>query len=378
MPLNSSATVYGGAGGRGARASVSSLEGLRSILRNDPDPAPAPQKPAPGPQDEPRSEAEPGDQKLLRGLNTRLSSFLQKVQQLQEDNGALQQDIEHVLSKRRSPEGRRWEELQEPLKEKEKQVKELTLDNARQLLQMDNTRLAKDDFKNKLDEETRARKEMEKDLDKLKNVIDEIKLEKDRVQMETQLVKNELQQLQEEHQKEVDELLQKIKESEVKVEMDTSSSNLGDIINSIRAHYQKLSEKNLQETEDWYKNKFENMEVEEAQNNEALDSGNSELKELQKQKKMLEVEIRNQWRTINTLEDTLSRTNWESNQRLGPLYRAITKLEANLRDVRVQLENQKELNEELLTVKMKLEKEIETYRKLIGAITAEEESSAER
>lgn len=41
------------------------------------------------------------------------------------------------------------------------------------------------------------------------------------------------------------------------------------------------------------------MEVEEAQNNEALDSGNSELKELQKQKKMLEVEIRNQWRTVS-------------------------------------------------------------------------------
>lgn len=63
----------------------------------------------------------------------------------------------------------------------------------------------------------------------------------------------------------------------------------------------------------------------------------------------------------------------ESNQRLVPLYRTITKLEANLRDVRVQLENQKELNDELLSVKMKLEKEIETYRKLMGAIAAEED-----
>lgn len=53
----------------------------------------------------------------------------------------------------------------------------------------------------------------------------------------------------------MDELLQNIKESEVKVEMDTSSSSLGDIINNIRVHYQKLSEQNLQETEDWYKNK---------------------------------------------------------------------------------------------------------------------------
>lgn len=76
---------------------------------------------------------------------------------------------------------------------------------------------------------------------------------------------------------------------------------------------------------------------------------------------------------INTLEDTLGRTNGEYNQRLVPLYRALTKLEANLRDMRTQLEDQKELNDHLLTVKMKLEKEIETYRELIGDITAENE-----
>lgn len=63
----------------------------------------------------------------------------------------------------------------------------------------------------------------------------------------------------------------------------------------------------------------------------------------------------------------------ESNQRLAPLYRTITKLEANLREVRSQVENQIEVNNELLTVKMKLENEIKTYRELLGAITADNE-----
>lgn len=53
----------------------------------------------------------------------------------------------------------------------------------------------------------------------------------------------------------MDDLCEKIKESEVKVEMESHSSNLADELNKIRHQYDDLAKKNLRDTEDWYQNK---------------------------------------------------------------------------------------------------------------------------
>lgn len=55
--------------------------------------------------------------------------------------------------------------------------------------------------------------------------------------------------------KEVDVLREKIKDSEVKVEVDSQNSNLAEMVNKIRNQYDKLAKKNLKETEEWYQSK---------------------------------------------------------------------------------------------------------------------------
>ncbi len=54
---------------------------------------------------------------------------------------------------------------------------------------------------------------------------------------------------------EVDVLCDKVKDSEVKVEMDSQNTNLAEMLNKIRSQYDKLAKKNLKETEDWYQSK---------------------------------------------------------------------------------------------------------------------------
>lgn len=124
--------MFGGAGGRGARASVASLEGLRNMLRNEPDKGSAPvttdaaptvaassQATAPAPA----APVVPADDKqTLRGLNGRLSGFLDRVRQLQQENRDLQNQIDDILAKRQAPEGRKWDEVQKPLDNLRKQV----------------------------------------------------------------------------------------------------------------------------------------------------------------------------------------------------------------------------------------------------------------
>lgn len=158
---------------------------------------------------------------------------------------------------------------------------------------------------------------------------------------------------------------------------------------------------------------FENIQVEEAQNQEALESGKSELKDLLKQKKILEIQIktllttvttcqhkhltspeaavigafRNTWTwfekrfynqqkcpillsvQIKSLEDTIWKTKDEYNLRLQPICDIIRDLKNQLAEVTLQVEQQSVQNRDLLGIKMKLEQEIQKYDDLMCGIT---------
>ncbi|XP_042260582.1 keratin, type I cytoskeletal 18-like isoform X2 [Thunnus maccoyii] len=373
MPSNTAASMFGGAGGRGARASVASLEGLRNVMRNETekDSAPVPPAASAKPAASPAPAAPADDKQTLRGLNDRLSGYLGRVRQLEKENKDLQDQIDEILAKRKTPEGRNWDKVEKPLEELKKKVKDIAMDNAKLLLQIDNTKLANEDFKTKLNDEKKARKAIEKDLEELKKTIEETKLNRKQTEKEIDLVKEELARLEQDHKNEVDVLREKIKDSEVNVELDSQNSNLAEILDKIRSQYDKLAEKNLRETEEWYRSKFDNIKVVEAQKSEALQSGKTELQDLIKQKQYLEIKIQTAYSMIHNLEETLRMTKVEYGQRLSQLNKVILNLEAELKEVRSQVEQQVDVNKDLLCVKMKLEAEINNYQQLMPAMTTD-------
>lgn len=120
--------MFGGAGGRGSKVSVSSLQGLRNVLRNETEkdsPPVAQRRPsaAAPPAPSAASPAAPVDDKqTLRGLNDRLSGYLSRVKQLEKENADLEGEIDEIVAERKAPEGRDWDEIERPLEELKKQV----------------------------------------------------------------------------------------------------------------------------------------------------------------------------------------------------------------------------------------------------------------
>ncbi|KAF6737157.1 Keratin, type I cytoskeletal 18 [Oryzias melastigma] len=375
MSRSSSRSLFGVPGSRGARASVSSLEGLRKVLRNEQDREIIPQTRASLQRaDVPDSSAPPAaddaeNKQTLRGLNDRLVGYLERVKRLREENQDLQNQIDEIEAKRKDPRGRDWKQTLDFLEELNKKIKEITLENAKILLQINNSVLANEDFKKKLEEESKASKELDRDLEDLKKILDSNKLTQEHLQQEMELLKTELAQQTKEHQAEVDSLCEKIKESKVTVEIESQNSNLADVVRNIRGHYEKVAEKNMKEMDNWYCTKFENIQVEEAQNQEALESGKSELKDLLKQKKILEIQIKTLITTIKSLEDTIWKTKDEYNLRLQPICDIIRDLKNQLAEVTLQVEQQSVQNRDLLGIKMKLEQEIQKYDDLMCGIT---------
>lgn len=104
--------MFGGAGGRDSRASVSTLQGLRSALRPDS------QR-----RDDDSFAAPPADDKrTMKGLNDRLSGYLGRVRQLEKSNKDLEEKIKEIL-KRRGVTDHDWEEIEKPLTDLRNQVK---------------------------------------------------------------------------------------------------------------------------------------------------------------------------------------------------------------------------------------------------------------
>ncbi|XP_078100019.1 keratin, type I cytoskeletal 18-like isoform X2 [Sander vitreus] len=370
MPSNTAASMFGGAGGKGSRVSVASLEGLRNVLRNETDRDSAPAAPATPAAAAPAAPAAPADDKqTLRGLNGRLSGYVCRVRQLEKENGDLESQIDDILTKRKTPEGRDWDEVEKPLDNLKQKIKDITKDNAKLLLQIDNTKLANDDFKNKLDDERTAQRELEKDLEDLKKTAEDSKLNRMQTQKEIDLVKEELVRLEQEHKDEVDVLREKIKDSEVTVEIESQNSNLAEIVDKIRSQYDNLARRNLKDTEEWYQSKFKNIEVVEAQNNEDLHTGKSQLKDMLKQRQSLDIKSQSLHSKIHNLEEALRSTKVEYAQRLSPLNQLILNLQAELKEVRAQVERHMENNKDLLCVKMKLEAEINNYQQLMQDMT---------
>ncbi|KAM8903013.1 keratin, type I cytoskeletal 18-like [Spinachia spinachia] len=376
MPSNTAASMFGGAGGRGSRASVATPEGLRNVLRSElgrnsghvapgarveVDRAPA-KSAAPAPPED--------DKHTMQRLNSRLGGYLGRVGQLEKDNEELAKEIDDVLANRKAADGRNWDEVQKPLDDLKKQMKDLAKSNGKLLLQIENTKLADKDFRKKLDDEMNAKKELEKEMTDLKDIIEDTKLNRTQTQNEIDLLKEELARLENEHKHEVGALLEKIEVSEVKVEIESSRTDLSEIVNKIRIRYEKMSEKNMKETNDWYQSKFENLKVVVDQNDKEWNSAKSELKELLSQKRSVDMKIRGIQSKIYNLEEAVNKLKVEYNQRLGPLNEVIRRLEVELTEARAQLERHIKNNNDLLCVKMQLEKEMEKYHQLMNS-TAE-------
>ncbi|KAK6483277.1 keratin [Huso huso] len=351
---SSAASMFTGADGRGSRISVpiiravsnnlsSSLDlnaGSSALLHNN-------------------------EKETMQGLNGRLAGYLSKVRGLEEANSRLEDQIKEVMS-RTTPTERDWSAYEKPLTDLRKQVSDMALDNARLVLQIDNARLAADDFKVKWEAELAMRQGVEQDIGGLRKIIDDTSI--GRMQLENQIesLNEELAFLKRNHEEEVASIRAQISDSSVSVEVDAPKGvDLGEMIAQIRSQYETAAQKSREDTEVWYKNKFEELSMEVTQNTEALQSAKSELNDLHRQKKGLEIELQTLHNTNCSLEDTLHDIENRYNMEVGKLNQAIRQLEDELGQVRTTTERQANEYTILLNMKMKLEAEIATYRRLL-------------
>ncbi|XP_020378305.2 keratin, type I cytoskeletal 18-like isoform X1 [Rhincodon typus] len=301
----------------------------------------------------------------LQGLNKRLAIYLNKVKSLESTNKELQGKIHAHLAQKGNL-ARDWSSYEKPVVDICKQVQETNMDNAGLTLQLDNCELASDDFKVKWQSELDLRQSVEQDLNGLRKILDDTNVGRMQLESQIEALNEELSYLRKNHQEEVDELKKQIANSSVSVEVENSDDeDLGKIMCSIREEYQALADQNRKDAEECYRKKFDAASLEASKNNEALQATKNELTNIRRQIKNLEVEQRSLMAMISSLEDTLEDTDQRLAAELQALNQTIQHLEEQLADSHSRLKAQNLEYQNLLNTKMRLQAEIDTYRRLL-------------
>ncbi|XP_033824911.1 keratin, type I cytoskeletal 18 isoform X1 [Periophthalmus magnuspinnatus] len=361
-PVYRAASIHGGAGG--SRISVSSAGTLRSSIGSGAGMGMGGF--ASSVQVSGSSADIMGNEKFaMQNLNDRLASYLETVRNLEQANQKLEIKIKEALAKS-GPDFRDYSKYQVILDDLRKKVFDATTDNARLVLSIDNARLAADDFRVKYESELAIRQSVEADIVGLRKVIDDTNMTRMNLESEIEGLKEELIHLKKNHENEVRELRKQIAQSGVHVDVDApKGQDLSQIMAEIRAKYEQMAKKNQEELKTWHESQITEVQSQVMQNTEALKGAQTEVNDLRRQVQTLEIELESQRSLKASLEGTLRDTEMRYNMEIEALNNVILGLEAELTQLRSNIQVQTQDYEALLNTKMKLEAEIATYRRLL-------------
>uniref|UniRef100_A0A673V7B3 Keratin 12 n=1 Tax=Suricata suricatta TaxID=37032 RepID=A0A673V7B3_SURSU len=310
------------------------------------------------------------EKETMQNLNDRLASYLDKVRALEEANTELENKIREWYETRGSGTGdpgsqndySKYYPIIEDLRNK---IISATIGNAQLILQIDNARLAAEDFRMKYENELALRQSVEADINGLRRVLDELTLARTDLEMQIENLTEELAYLKKNHEEEL-QTFRAGRPGEVSVEMDAAPGvDLTRLLNDMRAQYEAIAEQNRKDAEAWFIEKSGELRKEISTNTEQLQSSKSEVTDLRRAVQNLEIELQSQLATKRSLEDSLAEVEGDYCGQLSQVQQLIGSLEEQLLQVRADAERQNADHQRLLNAKARLELEIETYRRLL-------------
>ncbi|XP_043080717.1 keratin, type I cytoskeletal 18 [Puntigrus tetrazona] len=307
-----------------------------------------------------------GNEKVtMQILNERLASYLEEVRSLEKANTELEVKIRQVLEKK-GPDTKDYSHYQATLDKLRKEILEMVMSNANVSLQIDNAKLAADDYRVRYDNELQLRQYVEADINALRKMLDETNVARLFLENDVEGLKEEIIGLKKQHQLEVSEIYSQISRSGVHVDVDApKGQDLAKIMEEMRANYEKIVLKNQEELKTWHESKITVVQVQVTENAEALKEAKTQISVSRRQMQLLETELQSLIGNRASMEQTLNEINLRYGMQVEQYNSIILLRESELKQLRADIQSQTLEYQALFNIKMELEAEIATYRRLL-------------
>ncbi|XP_078281097.1 keratin, type I cytoskeletal 19-like [Rhinoraja longicauda] len=305
------------------------------------------------------------EKQTMQDLNDRLAHYLNMVGALEKSNMELEVEISAYCDKH-GPAQRDDSAYWATIRGLREQIINMILDNSGVMLQVDNSKLAAEDFRTKYENELGIRMSVDNDINGLRTMLDNMTMDKSQLEMDIENLREEIIYIRKNHEDELKGLRTQMSGNVSVAVTSDSGVDLLQIMDEMRGKYEAAAKKNKDDLDNWYKEQCVSVELQVAVNTGALDAEKGQLSELRRTLQGLETEFQTYLSMIASLEQSLSETDCRYSTERSKLEMMLQTLEMELSEARGKIHAQNDEYTMLLNIKCRLETEIETYRRLLG------------
>ncbi|XP_053183275.1 vimentin [Scomber japonicus] len=297
-------------------------------------------------------------------LNDRLAVYIDKVRSLEQQNKLLETEISAYQNKFEKPSGLRLM-YEEQLRELRKIAEQMRVQRDISLAAKESAAAQLEAIKIRYEEAVELRRKAEAEIETFRPDVDKATSERIVLEKKLEQLEVEIEFLKRVHQQEIDELLKQIYAAHASAASAFALPDLSAAMKQIQTQYDDIAAKNLQEMDSWYKNKFEDLTSKTTRHVDKVRSVREEIAGAKKDIQNKERELDSMRTKNEALEARILEMKEKYKKELEDLQARIEALQLELKSTKEKIALHLRDYQDLLNIKMSLEIEITTYRKLI-------------